>query len=92
MNIVDSIKINPADLDLLKEKVFVPITQEQSVTKKQPFSFRMASYGFLSATLLFSVIFFYNRTRRANLQPAPDNGKRLNEPNNHPMITYTRLK
>lgn len=89
MSIVDSIKIRRDDIVLLKEKIFVSGTQEHAVIKKQPLSFRMASYGFLSATLLFSVIYFLARNRNANLPPTPDKD---NKPNNHPMIVYTAIE
>lgn len=92
MNIIDSMKVTPGDLVLLNEKIFVPGTQEQAVIKSQPFSFRMALYGFLSATLLFSVTYFLLRTRRAHSQPVPDSDNKLVEPNGHPITVYTSLE
>ncbi len=93
MNIVDSIKIEADDLLLLNEKVFIPRVQQQTAFKKEPFSFRMVFYGFLSATFLFSVIYFLLRKRSMHLRTSPENNNNeLDELNNHPMITYTSIE
>lgn len=93
MNIVDSIKMEPGDIRPLNEKIFIPGIPEQTSFKKERFSFRIASYGFGAATLLFSLIYLLLRNRKTRLQAGSDNSNdNPNEFNNHPMTTFTPVE